>query len=136
MRFQDLKSNTDPIKPVESDGNGEPIKDDTQTFKSGNNFYAWDLVLIGLFTILSVVFILSPVLSGTIPRTVLGLFLVLFLPGYAIIASLFPKQDDLDGIERLALSFGLSIAVTPLIGLLLNYTSYGIKIRSYFIIFE
>ena len=85
-------------------------------------------MLIGFFTILSVLFILLPVLSGTVPRTVLGLFLVLFLPGYSLIAALFPKQGDLDGVERLALSFGLSIAVTPLIGLLLNYTSYGIRL--------
>ena len=46
----------------------------------------------------------------------------------SLIAALFPKQGDLDGVERLALSFGLSIAVTPLIGLLLNYTSYGIRL--------
>ena len=45
-----------------------------------------------------------------------------------MIAALFPKQGDLDGVERLALSFGLSIAVTPLIGLFLNYTSYGIRL--------
>ena len=45
-----------------------------------------------------------------------------------MIAALFPKKDDLDGIERVALSFGLSIAVTPLIGLALNYTPYGIKL--------
>ena len=34
----------------------------------------------------------------------------------------------MDGVERLALSFGLSIAVTPLIGLVLNYTTYGIRL--------
>jgi len=33
---------------------------------------------------------------------------------------LFPGKDDLDGIERIALSFGLSIAVVPLLGLALN----------------
>ncbi len=34
----------------------------------------------------------------------------------------FSEKNDLDGIERLALSFGLSIAVVPLIGLGLNFT--------------
>jgi len=30
-----------------------------------------------------------------------------------------------DGIERVALSFGLSIAIVPLIGLVLNFTPWG-----------
>jgi len=50
------------------------------------------------------------------------------LPGYSLIAALFPRRDDLDGIERIALSFGLSIAVVPLLGLGLNYTQYGIRL--------
>jgi uncharacterized membrane protein len=54
--------------------------------------------------------------------------MVLFVPGYTLIAALFPKKQDLDGIERLALSFGLSIAVVPLIGLGLNYTPWGIRL--------
>jgi len=54
-------------------------------------------------------------------ETPVRVLLVLFLPGYSLIAALFPRKDDLDGIERIALSFGLSIAVVPLIGLGLNY---------------
>jgi len=54
--------------------------------------------------------------------------MVLFIPGYALIAALFPGKHDLDGIERLALSFGLSIAVVPLIGLALNFTPFGIRL--------
>ena len=61
-------------------------------------------------------------------RVLLGLLLVLILPGYSLIAALFPAKDDLDGIERIALSFGLSIAVVPLLGLALNYTPFGIRL--------
>ena len=61
-------------------------------------------------------------------RIALGLIFVLFFPGYTLIAAMFPKQDDLDGAQRLALSFGLSIAVVPLIGLILNYTPWGIHL--------
>jgi len=61
-------------------------------------------------------------------RIPLGLSMVLFVPGYTLIAALFPQKKDLDGIERLALSFGLSIAVVPLIGLGLNYTPWGIRL--------
>ncbi len=62
-------------------------------------------------------------------RTVFGLLFILFFPGYALIAVLFPRKDDIDGIERLALSLGLSIAVVPLIGLGLNYTPWGIRLN-------
>jgi len=53
---------------------------------------------------------------------------VLFLPGYSLIATLFPRKGDLDAIERIALNFGLSIAITPLLGLALNYTPFGIRL--------
>jgi uncharacterized membrane protein len=54
--------------------------------------------------------------------------MVLFIPGYVLISAFFPKKDDLDDIERIAFSFGLSIAVVPLIGLLLNFTRFGIRL--------
>ncbi|MDI6811885.1 MAG: DUF1616 domain-containing protein, partial [archaeon] len=64
------------------------------------------------------------------PRSSFGAF----LPGYSLIATLFPRKDDLDGIERMALSFGLSIAITPLLGLALNYTPFGIRLLPILII--
>jgi uncharacterized membrane protein len=45
-----------------------------------------------------------------------------------LIAALFPKKGSLGGVERVALSFGLSIAVVPLIGLVLNFTPWGIRL--------
>jgi uncharacterized membrane protein len=84
---------------------------------SVNNKIPNDLRFVIVFVILTVVFIVVPPLSNTWVRTVLGLPMVLFLPGYALIAALFPKKDDLEGIERTALSFGLSIVVVPLLGL-------------------
>jgi uncharacterized membrane protein len=63
-------------------------------------------------------------------RIALGLIFVLFLPGYTLIAALFPKQDSLDAVQRIALSFGLSIAVVPLIGFIMNYTPWGISSNS------
>lgn len=85
------------------------------------------LIVIGL-VLLTDIFVLAPGLNETILRNVLGLPLVLFLPGYTLIAALFPAKSDLDGIERTALSFGLSIAIVPLIGLVLNYTPFGIRL--------
>jgi uncharacterized membrane protein len=59
---------------------------------------------------------------------------VLFLPGDSLIAVLFLRKDDLDAIERIALSFGLSIAVVPLLGLALNYTPFGIRLSPILIV--
>ena len=79
----------------------------------------YDLLAIVVLTALLTICIVF--IPSDIPRIIIGLPFVLFFPGYALIAALFPRNESLGGIERLALSFGLSIAVVPLIGLLLNY---------------
>lgn len=87
-----------------------------------------DLSIVLIWTITTFIFVIVPELENTIVRTILGIPFVLFIPGYVLIAALFPKKDDLDTIERVALSFGLSIAVVPLIGLGLNFTPFGIRL--------
>ena len=62
-------------------------------------------------------------------RVVLALPLLLFIPGYCAIAALFPKEGDIDLMERFVLSFGLSIAIVPLLGLGLNFTPWGIRLE-------
>jgi len=62
-------------------------------------------------------------------RISIGIPFVLFFPGYALVAALFPRREGIGGIERLVLSFVLSIAVVPLIGLILNYTPWGIRLE-------
>ena len=86
-----------------------------------------DLFIVMGLMLLTDIFVLTPGINETMLRNIIGLPFVLFLPGYALIAALFPAKSDLDGIERTALSFGLSIAVVPLIGLGLNYTPWGIR---------
>ena len=61
-------------------------------------------------------------------RYVLGSLYVLYLPGSMLIEALYPRGEDLEPLERLALSIGLSLAVVPLIGLALNYTPWGIRL--------
>ncbi|WP_121742921.1 DUF1616 domain-containing protein [Natronorubrum halophilum] len=97
---------------------------------------------------------LLPVVRETPIRVPLGLAFLLFLPGYAFVAALFPEASErsrsgdetdgsngseaespdfdngsallgttsITGIERGALSFGLSVAIVPLIALLLDFT--------------
>jgi uncharacterized membrane protein len=38
------------------------------------------------------------------------------------------SSENLDTIERIALSFGLSIALTAIVGLILNYTPWGVRL--------
>jgi hypothetical protein len=61
-------------------------------------------------------------------RIGLGFIVVLFLPGSALIEALYPKKDDLEELERFALSVGLSLALSPLVGFVLNYTPWGIRL--------
>ena len=89
--------------------------------KPGNELIA--LNVISLFLILIIVFLPSNVL-----RIIFGLPFILFIPGYTLVSALFPRKADLGGIERVALSFGLSIAVAPLLGIILNYTPWGISL--------
>ena len=62
-------------------------------------------------------------------RVIIGLPFLLFFPGYTLIALIFPEKNSLEIVERVALSFGLSIAIIPLIGFGLNYTPFGIRLE-------
>ena len=77
-----------------------------------------------LVIVLVAIIILFP---SNILRIILGLPFLLFFPGYTLVAALFTKKEGMGSIERVALSFGLSIAVVPLIGFILNYTPWGIR---------
>ncbi|MEM2193579.1 MAG: DUF1616 domain-containing protein [Candidatus Methanomethylicia archaeon] len=65
----------------------------------------------------------------TYARYVLGSLFVLYLPGASLIELLYPKREHISQLERLALSIGLSLALTPLVGLILNYTPWGIRLN-------
>ncbi len=68
-------------------------------------------------------------------RNVLGLALVLFLPGYAFTKMLFPAKVPFrrsskgsDTVERVVLSFASSIALSSSVGLIMYYTPFGIDL--------
>ncbi len=86
----------------------------------------YDLVVCIALALVLVALVLF--LGESLARQILGLVFILFLPGYAATAALFPENDQIDTIERVALSFGLSIAIVPLIGLGLNFTPWGIRL--------
>jgi hypothetical protein len=95
-------------------------------FLSGWALWFW--VVFGLAAAASIMVFTVPENAYPIvyARYVFGSVFVLFLPGYSLIRALFGSRE-LDNIERFALSVGLSLALVPMAGLLLNYTPWGIR---------
>ena len=103
--------------------------------KTYDTAWYWITVALTLATIAAVFTIPENLQPYIVIRYVLGTIFILWLPGYAFIKALFPTQlpikttdKNLDTIERIALSMGLSLALVPIVGLLLNYTPWGIRL--------
>lgn len=66
-------------------------------------------------------------------RYALAAFFALWLIGYTFIRALFPisprntSAKNLGSVERAALNLGLSLALFSMVGLVLNYTPFGIR---------
>jgi uncharacterized membrane protein len=87
-----------------------------------------DLRLMIVLLATGIAAIYLPFLNATLLRYVLPLPVLLFIPGYCLIAAVFPNEDDIDLLARIVLSIGLSIAVVILLGLGLNFTPRGIQL--------
>ncbi|MBN2148905.1 MAG: DUF1616 domain-containing protein [Anaerolineales bacterium] len=92
--------------------------------------FAW--ILTGEVVLVALILVSQMVQLGPLAvlRAILGLAYVLFVPGYALQVALFPQKTHLDGPERVALSFGLSIAIVALLALLLDRLPWGIQLWS------
>jgi len=106
--------------------------------------------LIGIIIILACLFLISiavtifafPSFLSSL-RIVFGSVYVLFLPGFIISYIFFPKTKEFDSkekekgaidwIERIALSFALSIAIVPLAVFYLNLIGLKINILNSFL---
>ncbi|MCS7098465.1 MAG: DUF1616 domain-containing protein [Candidatus Methanomethyliaceae archaeon] len=105
-----------------------PPKSFLSYFKSRYNIAFMALSLLIALCIISIYGSdLSPIIGAF--RIIIGSIFVLFLPGYALIEALYPEESNLSPLERFALSIGLSLALVPLVGLLLNYTPWGIRLN-------
>ena len=110
-----------PEIPIKSACKSEQPQKVAKTYKSlfdnpethsKTGFMSLDLILVFMTAVICIAFVLTPKLNDTIIRTILGILLILFLPGYSLVAALYPKKNDLDSFERTSLSFGF-----PLVGL-------------------
>jgi hypothetical protein len=86
----------------------------------------WATVALAVVGVLSVLFV-PDIFPISVIRWLFGSVFVLFLPGNTLIHVLFPKKENLDRLEHFLLSVGLSLAVVPLVGLVLNYLPWGIS---------
>lgn len=66
-------------------------------------------------------------------RAAVGGFFVLYVPGY-FLSFLFLTGGKVDGVERAAISFALSVAVVPLIAFYMNLV--GVKISAFSVLLE
>jgi hypothetical protein len=96
--------------------------------RSSEAYWFWTTISLAIATAI----VVFTVPEGAYPivyiRYVLGSIFVLWLPGFTLIKALFPSKKEMDTIERAALSIGLSLAIVPIAGLLLNYTPWGIRL--------
>lgn len=109
--------------------------------KTSKATWYWITLALTLASIIAIFAIPEDLQPIVIIRYVLGTIFILWLPGYTFIKALFPQTlppkpgtwlthtvQNLDTIERVALSIGLSLALVPIVGLLLNYTPWGIRL--------
>lgn len=85
-----------------------------------------EILIIDILSILLVV--LTTIISSSPARVILGLPFIILFPGYTLFAALFTKTT-MGGLEQLAISIGMSIAVVGLICFGLNYTTWGIRLE-------
>jgi len=90
------------------------------------NLFFYVSLVISLAAILAV-YVLPSNFPFVILRWMVGLLFVLFVPGYVAVEALFGFAE-LDVSELIALSVGLSVTLAMFVGLLINYTPWGINL--------
>ena len=99
----------------------------TAYLSSSQASWYWITITFTLTTTLVIFTIPENAIPLAYARYILGSIFVLCLPGYTFTKALFPERE-LDSVERAALSLGISLALVPIIGLLLNYTPWGVRL--------
>lgn len=96
------------------------------------NFINKDLVMISIFVFLIIINLVLPIgtLIWKIIFWILSGLIMMFIPGYLLIAIIFPNKGDIEEIERFGISWGLSLVITSLIGLPLYYLTHGLFINT------
>lgn len=88
-----------------------------------------DDLIVGIFVAILLILVID-VAPDSVIRPILGIFFLLVIPGYMTLAAIFPGKSGPDTIERIALTFGLSISIFALVGLTIYYTFGGINLET------
>ena len=80
----------------------------------------WDIMVLLIYSLLVSIAI---ILQGH--GTIVALILVLFAPGYLLVAIVFPRKGEIEWSERIALSIFFSIVFVPILGIALNLSPTG-----------
>jgi len=97
-------------------------------------YSGWFWAVVGFLAVVSSAVFLFPQTDPWIyVRYVAGAMYVLYVPGAVFIEALYPVRGELEDLERFALGVGLSLALVPLVGLVLNYTPWGIRLEPIFV---
>ena len=110
-----LKNHQAPVTPVLG----------SYVFSTNASWY-WAIIAVAAATAALVFTVPENAYPVVFTRYIFGAFFVLFLPGFALSKALFPMKG-LNNIEQFALGTGISIALAPLVGLLLNFAPGGIS---------
>ncbi|MDP3034350.1 MAG: DUF1616 domain-containing protein [Methanobacteriaceae archaeon] len=88
--------------------------------------------MISIFVFLIIINLVLPIgtLIWKIIFWILSGLIMMFIPGYLLIAIIFPNKGDIEEIERFGISWGLSLVITSLIGLPLYYLTHGLFINT------
>lgn len=85
-----------------------------------------ELILINALSLLLIFVVIF--FPSSILRPIIGIPFVLFFPGYVFLLVLFPNKNEFNTIERFTLSLALSIVIVSFLGLLLCFSSIGLKL--------
>jgi len=97
---------------------------------SRKSLWFWVTICLTLFAFISILFFPETGTPLSYLRYAFGFILAVFLPGYCLTETLFPRKNSMDEIERFTFSIGLSFAVTALVGLFLSFTPFGLTLTT------
>lgn len=110
---------------------------DKPYLSSSRATWYWATMALGLATVASVITIPENDYPRVLMRYLLGSVFIMFLPGYSVLRSIFPEHMTVSGkgrevevAERIVLAIVMSMALVPVVGLLLNYTPFGLSTNS------